>query len=625
VVDIFVSYTSSDKEWANWIGLELERLGHVAHVHGWEISAGGNIPAWMEERFQRADHVLFVISKLYLTKDYSNWERLSAEWAAVSEKPNFGLPVFVEECVTPTLLAPFKRCDLYGLNEEEARAKLAGYLTPASKPASVPFPRASPSSPTKRVVPFPGHESGLSNILVRVPTHFLGRDDALKAIDAALQGGEGRVAALHGLRGVGKSTLAAAYAKLRKAEYRATWWIQAATPETTRADLVALGVRLGWIAFDEKEEPALGKVRESLSGEGEGLLLVYDNAIDASSIRDFLPAIGAANVLITSNSPAGRGVATTVELPLWSKEVGADYLIARTGSKEHRAEAEALSEALAGLTLAHEQAGAYCERLGLSLADYRKRFTAAPEPLLDAAKDASPKYHGGLTVAKAFALAIDKAAEMHPAAESLIAYAALLAAEPIPLFLFSEARKTFDEPFQSQIAGDGLDEAVGALRAFALVDRETIRDERDPSITTESIRLHRLVRIAATRRQGEAAEAARRVLIKAMATVYPGTVFSDPGAWPRARRLDALALDLVGGAAPPKGEEASASSILDTLASYRQRSLAAFSEARSLFERALAMREKSVGPEDTNTAESLNNLALLLRLQGSIDAPPPPY
>ncbi len=57
----------------------------------------------------------------------------------------------------------------------------------------------------------------------------------------------------------------------------------------------------------------------------------------------------------------------------------------------------------------------------------------------------------------------------------MIGYAALLAPEPIPLFLFSEAREIFGEPFASEIAGDGLDEAVAALRAFALIDRETIQ------------------------------------------------------------------------------------------------------------------------------------------------------
>jgi hypothetical protein len=131
-----------------------------------------------------------------------------------------------------------------------------------------------------------------------VPEHFLGRDSALVEIDAVLKRGEGRVAitTLHGLRGVGKTVLAAAYAERHRARYRATWWIRAQTPDTMRADLVSLGVRLGWVAADEKEEPALEKVRERLRDEGEGLLLVYDNAIDAASVRTFLPIGGAARV-----------------------------------------------------------------------------------------------------------------------------------------------------------------------------------------------------------------------------------------------------------------------------------------------------------------------------------------
>jgi ABC-type molybdate transport system ATPase subunit len=46
----------------------------------------------------------------------------------------------------------------------------------------------------------------------------------LADIEAALQHGLGRVAitALHGLRGVGKTVLAAAYAALHRADYRAT-------------------------------------------------------------------------------------------------------------------------------------------------------------------------------------------------------------------------------------------------------------------------------------------------------------------------------------------------------------------------------------------------------------------
>jgi TIR domain len=82
VADIFVSYTSSDREWAFRIGQELEKLGHTPHLHDWEIPAGGNIAKWMEERHNNADHSLSVVSTAYLTRDYSNWERQAAQWAA---------------------------------------------------------------------------------------------------------------------------------------------------------------------------------------------------------------------------------------------------------------------------------------------------------------------------------------------------------------------------------------------------------------------------------------------------------------------------------------------------------------------------------------------------------------
>ena len=132
--------------------------------------------------------------------------------------------------------------------------------------------------------------------------------------------------------------------------------------------------------------------------------------------------------------------------------------------------------------------------------------------------------------------------------------------EPIPLFLFAEAREDFGEPLTALLVEDEqLDEAMAALRTFALVDCETIIDERDPAITTVTIRLHRLVReIAAARRAGEAREDMRRVLVRALAAIYPQTVLSEPKTWPRARRLDGLALAQVGGdASVPKGSSAS--------------------------------------------------------------------
>jgi hypothetical protein len=149
MADIFVSFTSGDRGWAFWIGQELVKLGHVPHIHEWEISAGGDIPKWMEESLETADHCLLVVGKAYLTKPYSSWERRAAEWAAASTRPNFALPVFIEACEPPILLAHLKRCDLHGLSEEQARATLTEFLKPARPPAGPqPFLGGVPTAPS---------------------------------------------------------------------------------------------------------------------------------------------------------------------------------------------------------------------------------------------------------------------------------------------------------------------------------------------------------------------------------------------------------------------------------------------------------------------------------------------
>ncbi len=530
----------------------LKELGHTPHIHEWEIKGGDDIYAWMEAHHDAADHVLCVVSDEYLKAPYSTLERNAALWQAASRRPGFVLLVVVKQCRLPTLSDHIRRCELFGIPEEAARQRFRAFMKTRGAP---------------EIAAFPGKVVAVSNIPIRVPTHFMGREEALAAIEAGLGRYEGRVAitALHGLRGVGKTALAAAYAELHRGDYRATWWVRAQSEPTMRADLTALGVRLGWVSPDDKEEPALAAVMERLRHEGEGILLIFDNATDADALKPYLPRGGAARVLVTSNAPAWRGVAEPVEIRLWPKEIGADYLIARTGREVEREAAEDLSEALGGLPLAHEQAAAYCERLEIPLAEYRRRFAAAPVQMLDTTRDAPAEYHDKLTVAKTFALAIEEAGKLHPAAEPLIVHAALLAPEPIPLFLFSEAREKFGEPLASALSGDGLDEAVAALRTFALVDREMIVDERDPAITTDTIRLHRLVReVASARRIGETREEMRCALVVALGAVYPQKVFNDPKAWPRARLLDGLALAQVSGdVAPPQGAEAHAAYLMN--------------------------------------------------------------
>ena len=86
--------------------------------------------------------------------------------------------------------------------------------------------------------------AALSNLPAR-PGLFVGRAGELARLDAALAGPGGVVVqAVHGLGGVGKSTLAARWAAAHASGYALTWWVTAATPADIDAGLAALAVAL---------------------------------------------------------------------------------------------------------------------------------------------------------------------------------------------------------------------------------------------------------------------------------------------------------------------------------------------------------------------------------------------
>ena len=141
------------------------------------------------------------------------------------------------------------------------------------------FERAAPDETSNAA---PAALRVISNIPINIPFHFVGRDmTLLRSKRPERNDGRPAISVLHGMRGVGKTTLAATYAVRHRDKYRATWWIKAETESTMRADLSGLGVQLGWIAADAPEEKSVEAVLDRLGFEGEGILLVYDNAIGA--------------------------------------------------------------------------------------------------------------------------------------------------------------------------------------------------------------------------------------------------------------------------------------------------------------------------------------------------------
>lgn len=150
MADIFVSYTKPDRQWAEWIGQRLQELGHTPHLHDWEPVT--DIAAWMEARIEKADFMLCVVSQEYLGAAFSAWERRAAHWALTLGREDFLRVVAIEDCRYPVLLAPIRRCELYGLDEQAATEALVAYLKPSSPPAGrMAFPGVAKGP----LVPFP--------------------------------------------------------------------------------------------------------------------------------------------------------------------------------------------------------------------------------------------------------------------------------------------------------------------------------------------------------------------------------------------------------------------------------------------------------------------------------------
>ncbi len=126
------------------------------------------------------------------------------------------------------------------------------------------------------------------------PVAFQPRAGLLAGLEVA--GPDGRVVvvrAVTGMRGVGKTHLAAEYARARLAEqWRLVAWINAEEPAGVLAGLVAVAGTLGLGAADG--EAAGRAVRHWLETGGERCLLVFDNATDPAVLRPFIPAAGGA-------------------------------------------------------------------------------------------------------------------------------------------------------------------------------------------------------------------------------------------------------------------------------------------------------------------------------------------
>ncbi len=212
------------------------------------------------------------------------------------------------------------------------------------------------------------------------PPSFQLRADLLAELDV-LPSGRGPVPTVHavtGMRGVGKTQLAAAYVRARLADrWRLVAWINAGDSASLRGGLAAVAARLGLDGGTGDVEEAGQAVRHWLETDGDRCLLVFDNVADPQDLLSFIPVAGHATVLITSNDQSMVYLGISVAVNVFTVEEALEFLVGRIGSADTE-DAALLASELGYLPLALAQAAAVIADRRLDYQTYLERLRTMP-------------------------------------------------------------------------------------------------------------------------------------------------------------------------------------------------------------------------------------------------------
>ncbi|MFF4799793.1 NB-ARC domain-containing protein [Streptomyces sp. NPDC001351] len=293
---------------------------------------------------------------------------------------------------------------------------------------------------------------------------FVGREDELAMLDAAFrQTGGVVVHAVHGLGGIGKSTLTARWASAQAGVCNPVWWISAETGDDLDAGLADLALALQPALADLLSRKVLRDLAVRWLSDNEGWLLVLDNVSDPADVKPILARATGGRFLITTRQAAGwQRIAETLSLNVL--ELPEAVTLFEQVYGQSTSSTEELCRELGCLPLAVEQAGAYCREASLTPQDYLELRTANPEYLLSYVPE------GGRTIARVWQVTLDRLVDA-PFTVEILRVIAWWAPDGIP--------RSYLEPL------GGPTEVTEALRLLAAHSMITLHDD--------TISVHRLV------------------------------------------------------------------------------------------------------------------------------------
>lgn len=331
-------------------------------------------------------------------------------------------------------------------------------------------------------------------------TLFVGREDILQKLHAALQAGKAAslTQAITGLGGIGKTFTALQYAYRYREEYDAIWWVNASTYESIMSGFTKLAQKISKIPPRKSDDQhyILDVVKQWMK-DTPRWLLIFDNVDESKVLQEFLSTARRGHIIFTSRIQIMSSIVVNVKLENLPHEEGATLLLRKAGmldADESLDQAEEQKKALAlhisrlmdGLPLALDQAGAYIWAEGIDLSEYIHLYEQKRMELLAWRSEDTfaGEYDYPYSVATTWSLSFERIEQAHPAAADLMSVYAFLAPDAIPDEIIINASSELG-PYLSHITtADYFHKVVGVLLRYSFVQRN--RERKTTSV-------HRLV------------------------------------------------------------------------------------------------------------------------------------